>query len=356
MNVLGFEPKQVVYKALGRLVYSLGLLRMLNAWVENFHGKTDEQGQWTFPTVQRRTTRTVQILTFHGISDGPIEYLPTLPVSIFRAQMEYLANYFCVLDLHEAVTRMAKHDVPNNAVVLTFDDGYRDNFLNAFPVLQEFGLSATFFLPTDVIGTGKLLWHDQVCWAIAHTQKNELEGFGSREKYRFHTQWERESTRDGVLLYMRSLPDDKRQQKIERLYETLEMPMKHEADALMLNWEEVKLMRQSGMRFGAHTVTHPILSRLPLEQAKDEVRDSRKIIHAHLGDSEIAFAYPSGRKEDYNQEIKEIVMEEGFYCAVSTVWGGNEEQEDPFELKRMGIDGRDIDTFRLRFLYYRFCT
>ena len=176
--MIGDSLKKLVYRALGFFCFALGFLGMLNNGAARFHRKVSSKGQLTFPFVQRRVFRAFQIITFHGIGDGLTPFLPRLPVETFQAQMEYLVSHFQILELKEAVCRMKHHDIPENSIVLTFDDGYRDNYLNAFPILKNLGITATFFLPTDVIGTGEILWHDQACWLIAKTKHKHFEGYG----------------------------------------------------------------------------------------------------------------------------------------------------------------------------------
>ena len=102
-------------------------------------------------------------------------------------------------------------------------------------------------------------------------------------------------------------------------------------------------------------MNHPILSKISLASVVDEVRESKEIIERHVGDRVTTFAYPSGRLQDFNSEIKEIIKEEGFACAVSTVGGSNYEGDDPFDLKRVGYWDQDSGLFGLRFEYSRFC-
>ncbi|MGB0909849.1 MAG: polysaccharide deacetylase family protein [Nitrospirales bacterium] len=347
--------KSIGYRAVAML-YAVGFFSLLNRWVDHVQIKTTEDKTLKFPWVQKRKSRPVQILMYHGIDDAWSPFLPPTPIHQFKSHLDYLSAYCHVLTLEEAVERLKYGDVPHRAVVITIDDGYRDSYVNAFPLLKEKELPATVFLATSGIGTGHVLWHDRVCWMISHTTVPFLDGFGSRHRYELDTLEDRRVAQNGVLWYLRTLNDQSRVQAIESLSSHLEVSGNPSPDfRLMLNWEEIKEMHGGGIRFGAHTVTHPILSKTSLPAVVDEIRESKVTIERNVGDTVTTFAYPSGRPEDYNAEIKKIVEEEGFACAVSTVRGNNFQGDDLFDLQRMGYWDQESGLFGLRFEYSRFC-
>ncbi len=349
--------KSLGFRALGAFLYRVGFFVLINLWVDRVQKKASQKKQLCFPWIQKRKSRPVQILMYHGIDDAWSPFLAPVPIRRFKNHLEYLATHCNVLALEEAVERIPRRDVPHRAVVITLDDGYRDSYVNAFPLLKEMGLPATVFLATAAIGTGKFLWHDRACWMISQTTVPFLEGFGSSNRYQLDTWDDKRAAQEGVLLYLRSLDDQGRIHAIESLSSHLKVSGEPDYDPrLMLNWEEVREMYSAGIRFGAHTVNHPILSKLPLTAVVDEIRESKETIERFLGDRVTTFAYPSGRPQDFNSEIKEIVKQEGFACAVSTVAGANYEGDDLFDLKRVGYWDQDIGSFGLRFEYTRFCT
>lgn len=356
MKLLLAKCKSVIFETLGAFLFSLGLFRLITGWVDRFQLPLSQQKKTTFPYIQKRSSRSIQILTYHGVGEGLTQFLPRMCVKAFENQMNYLASYCQVMDLGEAVSCMKKNNVPERAVVLTFDDGYKDMYQTAFPILKRFGLRATCFLPTDVIGTGRLLWHDRVCWAVSQTPKSLLVGFGSlgRGHWLSNVQ-EKHEAKERILWYLRTLDDKERTDEIQHLFEELNVSPEVSAAELMLSWDEVRLMYQNGIRFGSHTITHPILSKLSLENVWEEIYYSRKVIQKHLNDDCLNFAYPSGRPQDFTPEIKILVKEAGYTCAVSTIQGSNSKATDPYELRRLGYWDNEIGPFGIRFEYNRFC-
>lgn len=211
----------------------------------------------------------IPILTYHSLDESR-SVISTSPVT-FKKQMEYLwKNGYQALSLSEAVSFIhLKKAFPEKTFVITFDDGYQNACTEAFPVLKQYGFKGTVFLVTDYCG-----------------------------KY---NNWPGHSRR------------------IER--------------RPLLSWSEIKEMQQSGMEFGAHTLTHPDLTRLTIQQAEQEILQSKDRIQDHLGMGVQVFAYPYGK---YDAKIKEIVRRH-FRGACSSKLGTVEQDCDPYALRRVDM-------------------
>src|SRR5437016_5510136 len=112
--------------------------------------------------VASRLARRFQILAYHKVSPDPHPFFEPVHPDVFEKQIEFLGRYYRVMPLLELVERSGKGDVPAGAVAITFDDGYRDNYEYAFPILKKYRVGATIFVSTGAIETGELLWHDRV--------------------------------------------------------------------------------------------------------------------------------------------------------------------------------------------------
>jgi peptidoglycan/xylan/chitin deacetylase (PgdA/CDA1 family) len=273
---------------------------------------------------------------------------------MFETQMTYLATHCNVLSLDEAVERIKAQDVPDGTVVVTFDDGYADNYIHAFPILKRLSIPATIFLPTDVIGTGRVLWHDQVFSALSKSKVPLIEDFpvnGSR--FSLETLQDKRQAQDSILLYFRSLDVSRRCHEIKRLFGLLDFSMNLESPRVYLDWSEVKTMQSHGIGFGSHTVTHPILSLLSEDEAREEVLESKRLMEKILGTPVKSFAYPSGRRQDFSETTKALLRESGYECAVTMIHGTNSVGADLFEMRRTAYSDANPHMFGARLTYYK---
>src|SRR5262249_2044625 len=138
---------------------------------------------------------------------------------------------------------------------------------------------------------------------------------------------------------------------IEKLMTALH-PNSERPKRLMLSWDEVDALRGLGFSIGAHTVTHPVLSRLSPERAWEEIHGSKVAIEKVLGDAVHAFAYPNGGPEDYDSTVTRLVRDAGFGCALTTRRGLNNADTPLLELRRGGPWEHHLPTFALKLGYY----
>jgi len=342
--------KRAVFQATAGALYHSGLYRLANKAANRTRigGRAGETE--VFPFVRTRRRRSVQILIYHRVNDEGDPFFTGLPVGLFRQQMQYLRENCHVLPLGEAVDRMTRNDVPENAVVITLDDGYHDNFDQAFPVFRELDLPATIFLATDAVGTDRPIWHDVVFSAFRETRVPSLSGLPRpADSFRLDTLEAKLHAQTQVVRFLWTLNPIGREQCIGRLADQLEVERMQRGSKLMLDWDEVRLMQEHRITFGAHTATHPILSRLQAGEVKAEVLESKRVIEQQLGVPVTAFAYPVGRRQDFTEETKDIVRDAGFSCAVSTIAGSNEAgNNNIFELRRATPWDQDLASFALR--------
>lgn len=331
------------------------LWRVVSWFSGRFQARLNRQGTIVFPFVKRRRKRNCQILTYHRINDEGDSFFPGIPVKLFEQQMRVLADHFTVCTLDDLIERIKYDDLPESAVAVTFDDGYRDNYTNAFPILRRYSLPATVFLATDAIGTGRQLWHDEVFTAFRETRVAELTGFGlANTKLPLTSLATKLEAQTEILKHLWSLDSTARQMAIRQVRKVLDVERcGPEVARVMLSWEEVCEMYRHGIQFGAHTVSHPPLSRLQVEDARQEIRRSKSTIENVLNATVNTFAYPSGRRGDFTATTKALVEEAGFDCAVTTIFGNNEPGADLYEMRRIAPWDKHAETFRLRLSYYK---
>jgi peptidoglycan/xylan/chitin deacetylase (PgdA/CDA1 family) len=290
------------------------------------------------------------VLTYHRVNDEGHPFFGGTPVDLFRRQMEVARRLFSVYPLEELAARAKSGGVPSNALAITFDDGYRDNYTCAFPVLRELGLPATIFLVPDAIDVDPLLWHDRVFDAF-HRSRRENFDFEGRS-YPVSTTAERERALSVVLAKLRSSSSETRDRLVASVLDSLEVepdPRRFEK----LTWDDVREMSRAGVNFGAHTLDHPILSRVDPVEARRQIRESKRKIESALGSEVAAFAYPNGSATDFDAVTEKIVQEEGFSFAVTTIAGANDSETNPFRLHRVGMWGDDPSLSAARLAWTR---
>jgi peptidoglycan/xylan/chitin deacetylase (PgdA/CDA1 family) len=205
---------------------------------------------------------------------------------------------------------------------------------------------------TGAIATGEPLWFDRLAAAFKQAGTPAWRAPWG-ESLPLETPVQRLAALAETLEHFKRLVNAERRRSVEQTILTLgpgdERPLK----GLMLNWDDVQGLMGLGVTIGAHTVSHPILSRLTDEEARVEVFDSRRMIEAACGRAPRAFAYPNGRPEDYSPAIQTLVREAGFTCAVTTTFGVNTMSTPPYELRRGGPWEPHLPTFTLKLAGYR---
>ena len=331
----------------GWLLTRAGLLRVLLFLMQGWQLRLKDRRP-VFPFLRRRGERGFLILGYHRVNDESDPIFRAVPSRRFADQMNVLRRYFNVLPLGELVSRAAVGDIPPKSVAITFDDGYRDNYENAFPVLKDLGLPATIFLVTGVMGSSAPIWHDRAFSVFRRTEVDSL--FFRGTKYPLVNFEQRQVALENVLTDLRRLSPQERDDQLDRLAVDLRVP--EPSYGRKLSWPEVREMAENGITFGAHTVTHPILTKIPLKDAVREITGSREAIENQLRQSVTLFAYPNGTSDDFNESIEGAVKDAGFLCAVTTIWGANNRFSNPYALRRVGFWGQDARVAALRLGWY----
>jgi peptidoglycan/xylan/chitin deacetylase (PgdA/CDA1 family) len=285
--------------------------------------------------LQRRSGRRLIILNYHRANGGDL-----------RRHLLHLRRHYRMMHLEEALQALYAPESENAAggdrrtpLVLTFDDGYRDNYTHAFELARSLHVPITVFLVPGYIESGDYFWWWEggrlVQWATAG--EIVLEG----RKYVLKRPEEAKQLAqriDAHLRYATSVAE--RETFLAAVRAQLGVPetvLLADKGQLPLSWEEVKEMEQSGyVSFGAHTMHHPVLAYLKdSAEVRAEVSECRSVLEQQLGHPIRSFAYPIGRFEHIGEDAVQAVQEAGYAWAVTTVSGVNTPQSDPYRLKRV---------------------
>jgi len=277
----------------------------------------------------------VVIVMYHRISARTDNWSlkPTSP-DIFENQIRYFVDNYEIVSLDRVVRCLdeGKLSEDKKALAITIDDGYKDNYVWAYPILRKYHVPATIFLVTRHIGSDELFWWEKVAYLVRHAAITEirLDGLGT---YSLRHGPDRSDTTHLICQGLKSVTDQRKNTLIERLQNVcgLEVP-RGLGTQTILSWEEVREMSENGIDFGAHSLTHPILTNMPLDTARQEIAYSKSEIQSRIEKAVDFFCYPNGV---YNANVVNLVRESGFAGAVTIDPNWISAKTDPHMLGRV---------------------
>ena len=228
---------------------------------------------------------------FHRVLTEPDPIFPDeADAKRFDEMLGWITQWFNVLPLDEAVVRLKNDTLPARAAAITFDDGYEDNYSVAMPLLQKHGVSATFFIATGFLNGGRM-WNDSVIEAIRRTVKHSLDLTSiGLEKIPVSSLQEKRAAIVKVIGALKYDYFDVRRAKSDSVWQLADVKL---PSALMMSSEQVQQMRAQGMQIGAHTVNHPILAKIDLKTAEQEIRSSKEFLEDLLKEPILLIAFPN---------------------------------------------------------------
>jgi peptidoglycan/xylan/chitin deacetylase (PgdA/CDA1 family) len=278
------------------------------------------------------------VLKYHSVLAAPDPMRPgETTAEEFDAQMAVVAASFRNQTLGEFMD--SRRAAPTeNTVVVTFDDGYKDNHDVALPIMKKHGIRATMFVATGYLD-GEAMWNDRLIEAMRVSVGCTVDladaGLGAVAIDTLETAGR---TAQRVLSAIKRLPQQQRAEFVDRF---VRASGGRSEKRVMMNAAEVAALANAGMEVGAHTVTHPILSTLSPEESWNEITSSKQALERIVGQEVRTFAYPNGRPDkDFTDGDVQLVMKAGFIGAVTTEWGCATRKSNAFRIPRQGIWGK----------------
>lgn len=275
-------------------------------------------------------------LIFHRVLPEPDAVFPDeMHAAQFDTVCGWIARWFKVMPLEEAVQRLARRSLPARALCITFDDGYADNHDVAMPILQRHGLCATLFVATGYLDGGTM-WNDTIAESVRRAIGPAIDlsqtPFAALGRLDVGSPDARRRAILQLLPAAKYLPPQQRQAAAQAVADAAGVvPPKD----LMMSTGQVRAWRQGGMQVGAHTVSHPILARATDDEVRHEMNTSRQVLRDLLREPVNLFAYPNGRPgDDYVDRTAALAREAGFAAAMSTAPGVARHGSDPYRLPR----------------------
>lgn len=265
----------------------------------------------------------------------------------FDAQLAFLESRCQVVTAGELAASVAEgKPLPQNAVAITFDDGYADNHSLALPLLARHGLRAAFFVTAGWIGTEKVLWWDRIHDYVRQAAELGAQPLDYAELPRpvaaalaaadLRTAAGAARLEHELVKAMSSLPltPEAADNLAERIAASLGADVAAPEPYRPMTWNQVRDLKAAGMEVGAHSMSHARLVHVPPERAYEELAQSKQLIEKELGAEVPLLAYPAG---NHNQDVVDLAREAGYAAAFTTASGAVRPGSDPFRLPRVGV-------------------
>lgn len=288
--------------------------------------------------LQRITSPKLLILCYHRVGLGGVPLYSQLAPALFEAQMRYLRKHYRLVSLEEGFHALQESQACGPMVAVTFDDGYRDIYTHAFPVLRKYEIPATVYLIAESMETGVVGWYDRIFLALQVFPATQIEvELDRRETFQLTSSKTRFRAALEIVSRLRTLSNGRRRQICQELETRISLQPEHLRNKI-LTWQQVAAMQDAGVTFGSHTMSHPVVSQLAETEMKRELADAKKLLEMKLGRTVNDFAFPFGHFEDCGAAATNLLANTGYRSGVTTVPGVNTNKTNPFALRRVQVD------------------
>jgi len=296
-----------------------------------------------------------KILLYHSVDETENDFVRGTSMCItpdlFEKHIKYVLEHYEVIPLRKLVQSLKTEETLTRCCVITFDDGFADNYRYAYPKLRKFNIPASIFLNTDCIDKQVMNWLQElsflvntegakcVCEVMASITGGNGNGFRTNGG----------SPGRGLHRYLQdylaySFDRKRRDEILDELFRTMDVNRNGipGSDGIFLNWEQVTEMSDHGITFGNHGKTHtPLSSMTPLDR-EQELNESRRILKENLAMDFIPFAYPFGQRRDIPEESIDLVRRVGHHAALTAMPARNHPKASPFDLGRIPVSSEPV--------------
>jgi len=256
------------------------------------------------------------------------------------AQVRFLQRHWHIANLDEVTAIVdGKEKLRRGVVLLTFDDGYLDNYESAFPILSSRSVQGVFFLSTSHIGTQTIPWWDTSAYIVKNCVRPrfDLHYHSAVHSIDIATLGKNAAVKRVLKIYKASHDGDS-EKFVAALQEACGVSPPNGGQRSFMNWDEVQTMVRGGMAIGSHTHRHEALAKLPPEEQLEELVTSKQIIEQHIQTPVHSVAYPVGLRDTFSEQTRQAVDAARFRLAFSYYGGFNLRGKiDRFDVRRVGV-------------------
>jgi peptidoglycan/xylan/chitin deacetylase (PgdA/CDA1 family) len=264
------------------------------------------------------------VVMYHGVS---LHKYPNIwdqvPAETFKTHLKFLNSHYKFVTLTDVVNSIRNHvPLPGRAALLTFDDGLKNNYAVAFPILREMGIPAAVFLTTEFIGTDRMLWFDELFFLLQEAAMLGVDlNLPQKAANQFLNKGNVWESYEIVVENLKRSGPVRRWDEMERLKNLVQFDHRlYQDDFGLMQWDEIRAMLESGLiEFGVHTATHRIITEITDDEWDKEITASKFKLENELGVEAAAFCYPNGKPSmDFRREHFGRLRQAGYVCAFTT--------------------------------------
>jgi len=280
----------------------------------------------------------VTIVAYHRIVDdahaGVRPYI-CVTKGALRRQIRFFRKHYALISLEEAVERIKSNAIDRHYLVVTFDDGYRDNYDLGLDIFSSERVKPAIFVATDCVEHAQELWPDTVRCSVYDAAIDEPVALDAPNVSIACDPSSRIRATKAIIAHVKPMTLEQRTVYLDALQRRLNPA--RSSGRLMLSWDEVLALSRQGVTIGSHTRSHTVLARVDTRTAAAEIEGSKRILEERTGTHVAFFAYPNGTAADFDDSTVDELRKAGYAAAVTTIRGVNRSSADLYRLRRTGI-------------------
>jgi peptidoglycan/xylan/chitin deacetylase (PgdA/CDA1 family) len=287
-----------------------------------------------------------RVLVYHRFCKTATNSRHIIDASTFEWQLQQIVKLFKVITFGEYLKlRINREKIPQNIVILTIDDGYRDFYEIAYPIIKKMNLSATFFSTVNFISRKIWLWPDRISYALDETSNTKFTYTLGKKVIDCDLSSSESAFKVWKLFsdYCIKISDEKKWELIKELEKFLCvcLPKSPPSEYSAVTWEQLAEMSKNGIEIGSHTLNHPILSKIKEENLYDEINLSKTYLEDKLCKEIVSFCYPNSAPDDINKKVIEQVKKAKYKGAVFGLLPGN--FDDLYSIPRISAESDRVN-------------
>ena len=265
---------------------------------------------------------------------------------IFEQHIQFYKSNFDVISIEELESLSKSTSKFNQKfAIISFDDGYIDNYELAYPILKSYQTPAIFFIATDFIDKEVLPWWDEIAFLLRQSCGKTYRLLNTGKSFTLQ-----KATIDRTIQRIMSAAKVLEHHSIEEVlsdvreqFHEAKMMAEENKQQLFMSWNQVKEMAVSGMEIGSHTISHRILSQLSLSQQEHEIVTSKQVIESRISKPVHSIAYPVGRYYCYNQSSFTYAQQAGYLIGFNNEPGYHRSISNEFDINRFCVSNNNFD-------------